>query len=109
MDIISQLRLFEWTEVENLEDLERLLLSLENMPDEVLVRELEEERANGRDEYSIRAEWNAVLARVVYQHLLAEDFLRELGRNEQLRCICGFKPNKVTPSWAFSKFLSKLI
>ena len=109
MAIIPQERLFEWTEIENLEDLERLLLVLENMPDEALMRELEEERGKGRDDYPIRAMWNAVLAGVVYQHNSAESLLRELRRNGQLRYICGFKPNKAPLSWDFSRFLSKLI
>ena len=109
MAIISQPRLFEWEEIEKLNDLERLLLVLKYMPDERLMRKLEEERGNGRDDYPIRAMWNATLAGVVYQHNSAESLLRELGRNGQLRYICGFKPNQVPSSWAFSRFLAKLM
>lgn len=109
MAIITQLRLFGWEEIEELQDLERLDLVLRYIPDENLMRELEEERGNGRDDYPVRAMWNAVLAGIVYQHLSVESLLRELRRNGQLRQICGFKPNQVPTSWAFSRFLRKLM
>ena len=109
MAIIPQQRLFGWEEIEELQDLERLELVLKYMPDERLMRELEEERGNGRNDYPVRAMWNAVLAGVVYQHLSVESLLRELRRNGQLRQICGINPNQVPTSWAFSRFLAKLM
>lgn len=109
MAIIPQKRIFEWEEIEKLEDLERLELVLEYMPDEELIRKLERERGKGRDDYPVRAMWNAVLAGVIYQHPSIESLLRELKRNGQLRQVCGFKLNRVPTSWAFSRFLTKLI
>lgn len=109
MAIIPQKKLFGWEEIEELGDLERLSLVLEYMPDEELMRQLEKERGNGRDDYPVRAMWNSVLAGIVYQHDSIEKLRRELGRNGQLRQMCGFKSKNVPPSWAYTRFLKKLI
>src|SRR5690554_3021532 len=92
MAIIPQKSLFLWDEIENLEDLERLRLVIEYMPDEGLMRKLEKERGKGRDDYPVRAMWNSVLAGVVFQHISVESLRRELSRNGQLRYMCGFQP-----------------
>ncbi|KIO63175.1 transposase [Caldibacillus thermoamylovorans] len=63
MAIIPQLSLFAWEEIEELGDLERLRLVIEYMPDEQLMRVLEKERGKGRDDYPIRAMWNALWKR----------------------------------------------
>ena len=88
-------------------DLERLRLVIEYMPDEDLMRRLEKERGFGRDDYPIRGMWNATLAGIVFQHCSVESLIRELSRNGQLRAMCGL--DKVPTSWAFSRFLSKLL
>ena len=51
MAIIPQITIFEWAEIENLGDLERLKLVLENLPNEDLMVTLENDRKNGRDDY----------------------------------------------------------
>lgn len=113
MAIIPQLRLFGWEEIEELGDLERLRLVLENLPDEELMRDLERERKRGRDDYPVRAVWNSILAGIVYQHSSIESLRRELRRNAQLRQLCGFDPARgeraVPPSWVYSRFLKKLM
>ena len=90
MAIIPQLSLFAWEEIEELGDLERLRLVIEYMPDEQLMMVLEKERGKGRDDYPIRAMWNALLAGIVFQHDSDAKLLRELARNGQLRSLCGF-------------------
>jgi hypothetical protein len=105
--IIPQQRLFGWDEIEILGDLDRLRLVLKYMPDEMLMRRLERERGFGRDDYPVRAMWNAMLAGIVFQHPTAESLLRELSRNGQLRFLCGL--DKVPSSAAFSRFLGKLL
>ena len=104
MAIIPQKRLFDYHEIENLGDLERLRLVIENLPDEELMRELE--RDNGRDDHPVRAMWNSILAGVVYQHPSTESLRRELSRNGQLRYLCGL--DSVPSSAAYSRFLNKL-
>ena len=66
MAIIPQLKLFEWTEIQTLGDLERLRLVLDYMPDDALMKTLERNRGKGRDDYPIRAMWNSVLAGIVF-------------------------------------------
>ena len=96
MAIIPQITLFEGIEYENLGDLERLKLVLNYMPDEELMRKLEEKRGNGRDDYPIRAMWNCLIAGIIFQHKGESSLLRELGRNSQLRVITGFAGRKLT-------------
>ena len=112
MAIIPQQTLFVWSEIEELGDLERLKLVLEYMPDEELMRILEDERANGRDDYPVRAVWNTILAGVVFQHISVESLRRELSRNGQLRFMCGLYGSgkkAVPPEWVYTRFLKKLL
>jgi hypothetical protein len=111
MAIIPQQTLFVWSEIEELGDLERLKLVIEHMPDESLMRKLEDERKNGRDDYPVRAVWNTILAGVVFQHESVESLRRELSRNGQLRFICGLYgagDKAVPPEWVYTRFFKKL-
>ena len=113
MATLSQKPLFGWDQIEALGDLGRLRLVLENLPDEALMKKLEQERDRGRDDYPIRPMWNALISGVVFQHPTVEALLRELRRNAQLRQVCGFdlvKGLKAVPdSWAFSRFLAQVM
>ena len=104
--------LFTWKEVEARSDLERLLLVLEHLPDEGLMKKLEKQRKWGRDDYPIRSVWNSVLAGIVYQHPSVDSLRRELLRNGELRGVCGFDPHRgsgaVPPPWVYSRFLKLL-
>lgn len=110
---VYQQNLFSWKDIDDLGDLERLLLVLENLPDEKLMCKLETERGKGRNDYPIRAIWNSILAGIVYEHISIESLIRELRRNAQLREICGFDPLKgsdaVPSSMAYTRFLVKLM
>ncbi|MDP6527193.1 MAG: transposase, partial [Kiritimatiellia bacterium] len=112
MATIPQPLLFSWEEIEELGDLSRLKLLLENLPDEDLMLELESARGNGRDDYPVRAMWNSLLAGIVFQHASIESLRRELSRNGQLRLVCGFDPtrgNKQVPeSWVYTRFQASL-
>lgn len=114
MAIIAQKPIFGWDEIEGLEDLKRLTLVLDSLPDEELMVALEAQRGQrGRDDYPVRAMWNALIAGVVFQHPTVESLLRELARNGQLRQLCGFWPRRkkalVPNSWAFSRFLASVM
>ncbi len=113
MAIIPQRNLFGWKDVEELGDLERLVLVLESMPDEKLVKTMELDRSNGRNDYPVRAVWNSILAGLVYQHPTIASLRRELKRNAQLRQVCGFDLWKgiqaVPPNYVYSRFLKKLM
>ena len=112
MAIIAQKNCFSWEEIEGLGDLERLDLVLKYLPDEKLMKRLEEDRGKGRDRYPIRPMWNSLIALVVYQHDGVDSLRRELLRNAQLRQVCGFNSAKgvgsVPPAWAYSRFLRSL-
>ena len=115
MSTIPQPSLFKWNEIDAASDMDRLLLVLSSISlfDEDLMQRLEQRRAKGRNDYPIRPMWNAVVAGIVFQHPSAESLRRELGRNGELRQVCGFDPLggvKAVPSKdAFSRFLSLLI
>jgi hypothetical protein len=112
MATIPQKSLFSWKEIEALGDLERLRLVLRWIPDEALMRVLEEERGKGRNDYPVRAVWNSVLAGIVYQHVSVESLRRELLRNAQLRELCGFDVFRgdegVPPPYVYTRFLQVL-
>ena len=111
--IITQETLFDYSEIEELGDLERLDLAMEGIEDERLMRKLEKKRKNGRDDYPVRVMWNLIIAMIVFCHKTVESFRRELSRNSQLRRKCGLKDygmkkHLVPPSRVFSKFLQSL-
>lgn len=112
MAIVPQ-KLFGWEDIEELGDLERLVLVLETMPDEKLVKAMELDRFKGRDDYPVRAVWNSILAGIVYQHPTIASLSRELKRNAQLRQVCGFDVFKgikaVPPNYVYSRFFKKLM
>ena len=82
--------LFSWNDVEACSDLDRFYLVRDNLPDEKMVMELEDRRGKGRDEFPVRAMWNAIIAGVVFQHESIESLIRELSRNPALLEACGF-------------------
>jgi len=112
MASITENRLFCWKDVENLGDLHRLRLVLDNLPDDRLMKKLEKKRDKGRDDYPIRGVWNSLIAAVVFEHKSIEGLRRELMRNGQLRELCGFDPLlgiKAVPSAsAYTRFLIRL-
>lgn len=109
---IPQPEIFCWNDVEELGDLERLELILRHLPDEPLMQAMERRRGNGRNEYSVRAVWNSILAGIVFGHPSVASLRRELKRNAQLRQICGFGPfggTRVVPgAWVYSRFFGRL-
>lgn len=105
---IPQRELFSWKEIETLGDLQRLRLVLDYLPDEPLMRLLEAERGQGRNDWPVRAVWNSILAGVVYQHASIESLRRELSRNPQLRWLCGFEATRTDKLVPPAKYLQPL-
>jgi hypothetical protein len=105
--------LLKWYQIDAASDLERLSLVLEAIPDEPLMKTLEQERGRGRDEYPIRATWNSVLAGVVFQHTSVASLRRELRRNAELRQLCGFDPllgeEAIPTDSGYSNFLESVM
>ncbi len=93
---ILQPSLYTWNAIEAKSDLERFYLVRDNLPDEQIVITLEKNRGKGRDDFAVRAMWNAVLAGIVFQHESIESLIRELSRNPSLLEACGFDPTPIT-------------
>ena len=91
MNNITQKTIFDYMEIEELGDLARLKLCLENINDEELCRKLEEQRGNGRNDFPVRVMLNLIYAMKIFGHRSVESFRRELSRNSQLRKVCGLK------------------
>lgn len=85
-----QANLFTWTDIEACSDLDRFTLARDHLPDERIIQYLEVMRGKGRDEYPVRAMWNAVIAGVVFQHPSLASLIREFRRNPSLLQACGF-------------------
>lgn len=104
--------LFGWQDIDAASDLDRLKMVLAGIPDEALMNCLERARGRGRNDYPIRAMWNALLAGIVFQHVSAASLLRELRRNAQLRQLCGFNiflgDSAVPSEDAFGRFLANV-
>ncbi|WP_234702034.1 hypothetical protein [Desulfotomaculum nigrificans] len=60
MAIIPQKQIFGWQEIDELGDLQRLLLVQNYLPDEELMKKLEQERGKGRNDYPVRPVWNSI-------------------------------------------------
>ena len=118
MNNISQISIFDYREIENLGDLERLKIFFENIDDKKLCEKLENTRKNGRNDYPVRTMLNLVYAMKIFGHRSVESFRRELSRNSQLRIVCGLSEGKykycgerkhlVPPARVFTGFLNKL-
>ena len=118
MNNITQISIFDYTEIENLGDLEKLKIFFENIEDQELCEQLERERKNGRNDYPIRTMLNLIYAMKIYGHRSVESFRRELSRNSQLRAACGLSEGRykylkdrehlVPPARVFTGIIKKL-
>lgn len=113
MSILPQPSLFSWEEVEATREISRLTRLLDVLPDRELLDALEAERAGRRNDYPLAALWRALLAGIVFGHPSLASLSRELGRNGQLRDVCGFDPLRADqaapPPWVWSRFIGKLL
>jgi hypothetical protein len=113
MSILPQASLFSWKEVEAASEMSRLTRLLDVLPDQELLAALEAQRAGKRDDYPLAALWRALLAGIVFGHPSLASLSRELGRNGQLRDLCGFDPLRgdraVPPHWVWTRFIAKLL
>ena len=82
--------LFSWQNIEVKSDIERFILVRNNMPDKKIIQYLEVMRGNGRNDFPIKAMWNALIAGIVFQHVSIASLVRELSRNPSLLQACGF-------------------
>ena len=97
--------LFNWRNVDELPDLDRLKLVLDHLPDRELIEELERRRGNGRNDFPVQAMWRLHIAGIVFQHPSTESLLREARRNPKLLEICGFEalPRQSAPEYSIGR------
>ncbi len=81
MNSISQISIFDYIEIENLGDLERLKIFFDNIEDDAMCQMLEKQRKNGRNDYPVRTMLNLIYAMKIFGHRSVESFRRELKRN----------------------------
>lgn len=85
--------LFSWDHFDEMTpELKRFELVKQYLPDDPIIKALQEKRCCGRDDFPVDAMWNTLLAGVVFQHPSVAALLRELQRNPALRQLCGFNP-----------------
>jgi hypothetical protein len=110
---ITQPSLIGWQAVEASPDIKRLQLVLDHLDDEKLMRVLEAERGNRRNDYPIRAVWNTLFAGLILGHFTYQSLRRELCRNAELRQALGYDPmlgpDAVPGGWVVSRLLSRLV
>ncbi len=103
MNNISQISIFEYREIENLGDLERLKIFFENIDDDKLCEKLEKRRKNGRNDYPVRTMLNLIYAMKIFGHRSVESFRKEWYYGFRAHIICDAKyglpiKSKVTPA-----------
>lgn len=89
MSVVTQTNLF--SEKENLGELEKLAQIISVLPAEKLLKKLDEERENGRNDYPVVCMCRLLLAKNVFQHTTIKSLLRECRKNRQLRQLCGLQ------------------
>jgi hypothetical protein len=113
MAVLPQTELFSWEQIDADSDMRRLLMVLESLPDEPLMRALEDKRKGRRDDYPVRPVWNSLIAGIVLQHKTIESLRRELTRNAELRQACGFDLFRgfkaIPPSSVYTRFQQSLL
>lgn len=102
----KQSLLFSWKNVDNLPDLNRFKLALDNLPDDELIAKLTAMRGNGRNDYPVEAMWRLVVAGIVFGHASMASLLREANRNPRLLEICGFEalPHQEKPVYSLVRY-----
>lgn len=101
--------LFAWDCLEDSPTLKTIKQLLEVLPDQALLRSLENARGKGRNDYSLRTLWGVIVLSIALRHPTIEACLAELRRNESLRKLIGIESEDRVPSkWNLSRFLERL-
>src|SRR3990170_5744477 len=109
MHILPQ-PLFDFNEFFAFDESDRLVLVLNTLNAEHLLRVLDGGDDLGRTGYSVRLLWSALIAGVVYRLPSVAELRRNLKSNPYLRFVCGIGSAANVPSEAtFSRFLTRLI
>lgn len=110
MSYIRQGQLFTFEDFFNeYDDNYRLLLVLDALDDNELIRKLVSKRKGRRNRYPVRMLWQSLIAAKVYGIATVNGLIRELNRNESLRRVVGIEHVGLVPKpWQFSRLFGKL-
>ncbi len=87
-----------------------MVIVLEALDTEKLLVILEREHWTGRDGYSVRGMWAALIAGVLHNCKSLAEVVRLLEGNQAVRIVCGFPGKDEIPSDdALGRFLKKLV
>jgi len=91
----------------------KLFLDVLSRWDKYLIQELERDRGpRGRNDYPVRAMWNAIAVMMFLRHKTFSSLLSEIVRNEAMAYILGFNVRggrlRVPQKHVFSRFHKKL-
>src|SRR3990172_9254370 len=106
---IIQTSLFDFEAFIAKKDNDRLTMILEALPAEGLLSALEKEHWTGRKGYSVRGMWSALMAGVLRQAQTLTDVVRLLGRDKDMRVVCGISRDNIPSHDAMCRFLKKLV
>lgn len=94
--IITQFDMFDYMQIEEFGDLERISMCFDMIPMKPLILALDQERKNGRNDYSNETMIKLLIIKKVCQLDTVEQLRRELLRNPTLRRMCGLKDEDYT-------------
>ena len=83
------MNLFEDGHIGSLKELEEIL---NEIPYHHLIETLNNERKNGRNDYSNESLFRVYIARIIFKHSTMQSVIDELKRNPSLRIICRIEP-----------------
>lgn len=107
---IIQRPLFDFNEFFALDESDRLVLVLDTINAEPLIRALQGADDVGRTGFDARVLWSAMIAGVVYRIPSVAELRRNLLSNPYLRFVCGMTSAGNVPSEStFSRFLTRLV
>ena len=102
--------LLDFNEFFALDESDRLVLVLQTINAERLLRALDGPHDAGPSGYPARVLWSALIAGVVYRLPAVAELCRHLRMNPYLRYVCGITSAAHVPSQAtFSRFLDRLV
>lgn len=94
--IITQFDIFDYMQIEELGDLERISMCFSQIPMQPLIDALNKDRKNGRNDYSNETMVKLLVVKKICQFDTVEKLRRELLRNPTLRRLCGLKDEDYT-------------
>lgn len=113
---VSQMDIFAYMPNTELGDLRRLLLCLDKIPYQGLIKKLNDERGKGRNEYPNETMFQILIAQMILQTRGTAGIQRELSRNPTLRNLVGLSDENarlrnisvVPKARVFSGFVQRL-